>query len=563
MRGEDHPVVNEIESEHGIENGSVDRLIFKARAAPGETPGHGTSGSGGWSRGFQGFTFLQPMGAAPIRFAARCAVFTVAAVVAFLAACVPRPAGDGRGVLVIVIDALRADHISYAGYDRLTTPALDQLSQDGIHFRQAFSTAPRLLPSHISILTGCDPGIAERPPLPDGSSLAVAFNWTIPSAVPHLARQFLIAGYDTVAFMDHPWMETHYGFAEGFEDYHDHRSGDDERPMAVGVEGVAAGFLQWVRNRPEDANWFAYLHLNDLERSWKQVDPERDTMFEPREEWSSVPPLSLGNKVFFAVPRTRWTGGLHSLGEYEARYDGALFQLDRKLGRLFARLKKSGRWEKTTVIVTGSYGLGFGESGFILDNGSLSDVDLHVPLIVRPAADIPCERGARRHNLVSLIDLAPTALDLAGLPRPAGMHGVSQSLAMVQAWAAGDGPREFAHASSAYHDGWVIMDNRYCFERSWPGSKGPGMLSGSWFGDERSHRDEAREVLHDRRKSETPGHLGPSAEGPKLRANLRAEAESWRELVVRARDVMQETPWEKPAVSTEDLEQLRTRGMIP
>ncbi len=483
-----------------------------------------------------------------------------------LGSCAPSQGGDGHGILVIAVDAMRADHLSYNGYDRRTTPALDALSADGVHFRQAFSAAPRILPAHIALLTGCDPGIAERPPLPDGSRFSVAFNWAIPPSAPHLARQFLIAGYDTAAFMDHPWMETHYGFAEGFEDYHDQRVDEQEGPMTVGVEGVAARFLQWVRNRPARANWFAYLHLNDLERSWKQPDAERDTLFEPRAELSSVPPLSLGEKVFFAVPRSRWSGGLHSLGEYEARYDGALFQLDRKLGRLFARLKKSGYWEHTTVIVTGSYGFGFGESGFIMDNGSLSDVDLHVPLIVRPAEDLDCDRGARRHNLVSLIDLAPTALELAGLPLPPGMHGISQREALVESADPPDaqgGPRRLAHASHGYHAGWAVMDGRYCLERSWPGSKGPGLLSGSWFGDDRNHREDVRELLHDRRLSETAGHLGSGKDNPELLASLRAEAEAWRELVTRARDVMQETPWEKAALPEEELEELRARGLIP
>ena len=484
----------------------------------------------------------------------------------WLFSCAPRQVGDGHGVLVIVVDALRADHLSYNGYDRRTTPALDALSADGVHFRQAFSAAPRILPAHIALLTGCDPGIAERPALPDGSRLSVAFNWSIPPRAPHLARQFLIEGYDTVAFMDHPWMETHYGFAEGFEDYNDQRVEDQQGPQAVGVEGVAARFLQWVRNRPLDGNWFAYLHLNDLERSWKQPDAERDTLFEPREELANVPPISLGDKVFFAVPRARWSGGLHSLGEYEARYDGALYQLDRKIGRLFARLKKAQRWENTTVIVTGSYGFGFGESGFIMDNGSLSDVDLHVPLIVRPAEGVDCERGARRHNLVSLIDLAPTALELAGISPPPGMHGVSQRetlLASTDPPDASGGPRRLAHASYGYHAGWAVMDGRYCYERSWPGSKGPGLLSASWFGDERNHRGDVREALHDRRLSPTPGHLDPMELKPELRDRLLEEAESWRALVVRARDVLQETPWEKPAVPAAELEELRSRGLIP
>jgi arylsulfatase A-like enzyme len=65
-------------------------------------------------------------------------------------------------VLVIAIDGLRADHVGCYGHDRPTTPTLDALFADGVRFQEAFATAPTLLPSHVSLFTGCDPNVARR-----------------------------------------------------------------------------------------------------------------------------------------------------------------------------------------------------------------------------------------------------------------------------------------------------------------------------------------------------------------------------------------------------------------
>ena len=133
---------------------------------------------------------------------------SVAALVCIaLAACRPAPeeSQQGRGVLVIAIDGLRADHVGCYGYDRDTTPNLDALAREGVRFEQAFSTAPWFLPAHISLMTGCDPGIARRT-LAKGIQPTIVGTWKIPPYVPHLAKEFLSRGYATAAFFDQAWL---------------------------------------------------------------------------------------------------------------------------------------------------------------------------------------------------------------------------------------------------------------------------------------------------------------------------------------------------------------------
>ena len=86
---------------------------------------------------------------------------------------------------------------------------------------------------------------------------------------------------------------------------------------------------------------------------------------------------------------------------------------------LFDRLAP-GRWKDTTVVVVGTFGIGFGESGLVADSGTFSDCDLRVPIVVRAADSLAAARGIRVDGLASLVDLAPTLLDLHGIQPPAG-----------------------------------------------------------------------------------------------------------------------------------------------
>lgn len=489
---------------------------------------------------------------------------TLFVLAALLAGCAPEPSssGSGHGVLVIAIDALRSDHVSVYGYDRPTMPRLEKLADEGVVFLEAWAAAPELVASHASILTGCDPTIARRPPLPDGTQLSESVAWQIPSEVPRLAREFLAAGYSTAAFVDDPMLSPVYGFDGGFETFTGYRA-DARTKKESGFTAVGEKFLRWLQEVDASGEWFAYLHANDLESVWSDPspDPRVITYFEARPELQHVPPVAESDEVFFAVPRKRWEyGGILSLGEYEARYDGTMRRLNDGISRLFAHLRRQGRWETTTVLVVGTYGFGFGESGLILESGTLSDVDLHVPCILRPAPAFETERGLRTPHLVSLLDLAPTLLDLAGLDVPRGMGGISHLGTLL----GGREPaREVAFASGGLQDGFAAIDERWIFERSAPGSRRPGPLVESWYGEYVPDRVEYRTFLKDRHAGATLGNLGDSAEDDEAITRLSEAGTVWIRAAERARDALHKVPWARKELSPEELNELRRRGIVP
>jgi arylsulfatase A-like enzyme len=204
--------------------------------------------------------------------------------------------GAGHGVLLVAVDGLRADHTGSLGYDRPTTPTLDQLASEGVAFTQAFASSPLLLPAHVALLSGCDPRLARR----FGSGDLAARSWNLPAGLPRLAVEFLSAGYRTAAFVDRTELDAALGLGRGFQRYLVARDGE------LGGEGHTRAqvrrLLSWVRSLGAGSRWFAYLHLADLERSWREPDEAAESYFGPRAHLQYVPPVGNTDDMFFAIP---------------------------------------------------------------------------------------------------------------------------------------------------------------------------------------------------------------------------------------------------------------------
>ena len=99
--------------------------------------------------------------------------------------------------------------------------------------------------------------------------------WFLPAKVHLLGRHFLGLGWSTAAFVDHEDIKELRGFDRGFREFVEHRGGPGDQVGPEGAFGVGKRFIQWVNGRELDENWFAYLHLNDLERRWR-VNRDRE-----------------------------------------------------------------------------------------------------------------------------------------------------------------------------------------------------------------------------------------------------------------------------------------------
>ncbi|MFT5286371.1 MAG: hypothetical protein ACI8TQ_002539, partial [Planctomycetota bacterium] len=453
-------------------------------------------------------------------------------------ACSVRTEGTGRGVLLIAIDELRADHLSGRGYDRETTPQLDQLATHGVSFARAFSSASLLIPAHASLLTGCYPKVSHRR-IPERIQIPESNRWLIPASVPHLAVEFLNAGYATAAFIDTEALLPSAGFDSGFQLFERDDSRKRRKQEERGGAVLSSLLRGWLADVPTDENWFAYLHLRDLDRIWNEISPEWDDYFSARPGTTYVPPVGVTDKVLFAVPKSRWGGLLTTLGGYERRYDGALRRIDQALGRLFRSLELEGRWNNTTVSVVGTYGLQFGEDGLILRSGMLSVPDLQVPWILRLSPsrgslgaypDQRTEPGTVFDHLASLVDVAPTLLDWEGIKIPDGTHGRSHVPVLVEG---ASKVRDYAFASEGLIDGSVVFGEEWALEELLFSAATPELRE-QWFGVREPDEELMQRGFY--RYGHRAGPLRDGAESAELEAELPAEVaqalstalEQWR-----------------------------------
>lgn len=313
-------------------------------------------------------------------------------------------------VVVIVIDAARADHIGCYGYARETSPVVDGLAARSVLLENALSQCGWTKPSIASLFTGTYP-IQHRVFL--GSTKDRQDRITsdiLPTDFTTLAEAFRAGGYATAAFVENVQIRSFMGFDQGFDLYAEDL-GEASR--------ITAAFGDWLQKN-SGKPFLAYMHY---------LDPH----------WPYTPPAPYN--TFFALPASgtldfnavNWkylerqiaakevTLSAQDLERMRALYDGEIRYVDASIGEVCNALRARGLFENTLIVVTADHGEEFMERGMVGHGSSLYDELLRVPLILR----IPSAAPARIAQTVQLVDVMPTLLDYAGLPAVPEIGGVS------------------------------------------------------------------------------------------------------------------------------------------
>ncbi|HSV08327.1 MAG TPA: sulfatase [Candidatus Binatus sp.] len=327
------------------------------------------------------------------------------------------PAG-APDVVLIVVDTLRADHLSCYGYTAIHTPHIDRLAGDGIRYASTFSQASWTRPSIATILSGLYPS----------SHGAIHKADILPDRVDTLAENLQRFGYRTVGFADNANISQAFNFQQGFDEYH-YLAPDfffaasepaaqlalysglrlvRERFLARYVdvhhyyqpaEVVTAEVRQWLDRGARDEPFFLFAHY---------MDPHDPYFVHPfnGEGYARVahpnPPPALAER-------------LHHL------YEGEVAYLDEHLGVLFDDLKRRGLYDRTLVVLTADHGEEFREHGGWWHGTTLYDEQIHVPLIAKPAGGHALAQV--RDELATSLDIAPTIVAAAHAKPPAAMQG--------------------------------------------------------------------------------------------------------------------------------------------
>jgi arylsulfatase A-like enzyme len=323
----------------------------------------------------------------------------------YLTACAgPHIETGPPNILLISIDALRADHLSCYGYDRHTSPVLDGLAAQGTRFSRAFVNTHGTPPSHTTLLSSL---YQESHRV--GIQRDHVTGRSIPSGIEMVQEVFAEAGWYTLAVTGGGHMSGEFGFSRGFEEYVD---------LARGVDQGVDRLLENLRG-PIDAGRpvFAFLHTYEVHSPYRPPVGFRQLFGDYTGAVRATSKALLEIQTEAAKVLTR-----EDLDYLESLYDGEIRFTDEVLGRLLTSLDDNGFFDNAVIVVTSDHGEEFGEHGGVLHGGKLFDELLHVPLIISGAG---VDQGIVDPALVSLIDVAPTLLSLAGLEIPDAMEGRS------------------------------------------------------------------------------------------------------------------------------------------
>jgi arylsulfatase A-like enzyme len=307
-------------------------------------------------------------------------------------------------VLLVTLDTTRADHLGVYGYARPTSPHLDALAREGAWWERAYTTATWTLPAHASLFTGKYPRTHgaqydAQGPLTLGDVIAGPADFRqlrargLAPDEATLAALLGAAGYRTGAVVAGPWMKRPFGLDAGFDHYDDARIANANGRPGRDVTDAA---IAWLEGGDAKQPFFLFLNYFDAH-----------SPFYPRRACLEA----------ISEPEERPQGETSDPTELLLLYDAEIRCADEALGRLLAHLRATGRWDATWILVTADHGEHMGEHGESGHGKSLWEVELRVPLVVKPSrGDGP--RGAQR-ELVQISDLYPWILTRVGVAVPA------------------------------------------------------------------------------------------------------------------------------------------------
>jgi arylsulfatase A-like enzyme len=366
-------------------------------------------------------------------------------------AALPDAAADAPSVLVVIVDTLRADHLSSYGYARPTSPRIDAVARAGVLFESAIATSSWTLPSHVALVTGRYPH--ENHPI----------KGALDPAARTVVEEFRDRGYRTGAFSANTFFfSSPMGFGRGFIHFEDffHSWADraartlygrkitqfvlrwlgyEDVPGRKRASDVTAATLDWIGSDPRP--FLAYLNYFDSHDPYLPPQPWRNK-FTAR----SNPGGILNSFLLRYYPEM----SAEQLQDEIAAYDGAISYVDDQIGRLLDELDRRGRLENTIVVITADHGEMLGEHDLYLHRNCLYRQAIQVPLIVRWPKQVPA--GLRVSQPVSIASIPATLAELADPREGAPFPGPS----LVALW-------QFASPPASWPDPLAELD-RFPFE---------------------------------------------------------------------------------------------------
>jgi arylsulfatase A-like enzyme/Flp pilus assembly protein TadD len=327
---------------------------------------------------------------------------------------------EDMNYILVTVDTLRVDRIATYGCPDVETPTMDLFASRGVKFTRCVAQTPLTLPSHTSIMSGTYPtfhGVRDN-----GGFL-------VPQEIQTLAEKFKGRGFETGAFVASYVLDSKWGLDQGFDHYFDRFDLSKYKTISLGniqrpADEVLDQALSWMQSRQEKRT-FAWIHLYDPHTPYDPPSPFK-------EQYGRRP------------------------------YLGEVAFTDSQLARLWQYLEDNDLVDKTVLIFTSDHGESLGEHKESSHGFFIYQEGVHVPLIfVTPEEKF---QGLVHSDVVGLVDIMPTMLDMAGIDIPSEVQGNS----LLPAFSGKSLPESFSYSETFYprfHYGWSeltsIQEGRY------------------------------------------------------------------------------------------------------
>jgi arylsulfatase A-like enzyme len=329
------------------------------------------------------------------------------------AGAVPPPGRDN--VVLIVVDALRADHLGCYGFPLATTPVMDRLARNALVGKNVYAQSNWTGPCMASMMTGTYPEVHKITKSPEDAQDRFAI---LPTTLRIIPEPLQANGYFTAAVTSCGWVSPTSGYGKGFTEFH-LVDRDDAIIIQKAIERILAN-----KAKP----FFFYIHLLDahdyfdLHKEYSPLARPAPEVSETMRKLAETPRADIYN--WLASPEREKDLTAVDVAYLRDRYDHYVNRTDRLIGDLVDALDRERLLDRTIVILTADHGESFFEHRRLLHGGdSLYREVVRVPLILHNRPRFPKPKTLESN--AESVDIFPTILDLLNI-KSVSTEGVPQ-----------------------------------------------------------------------------------------------------------------------------------------